>query len=103
MAILNTLEGPAHVEIAEDGLNWKGYILLEDEMSNVRYFDIVGPKSQCVYEGPIFAKGKYFFASGKVSIEKFNFTQDTFRVDFKGIEKLTISKAFENKPEDYLA
>ncbi len=38
MAILNGIEGLAHVEVNED--NWKGYILIAPDVRNMSYFDI---------------------------------------------------------------
>ena len=104
MAILSTVEGYAHVEVESGGLNWHGYILLDPDPENIRYFDAFGPKSMTVYEGPVMGNGKYHFANGIVKITSVQYKEDPleFRIDFKGIEKLNISKALESKPEDYL-
>ena len=43
MAILNGFEGQARVEIEGDGINWNGYILIEPNPLNIRFFDAAGP------------------------------------------------------------
>ncbi len=106
MAILNGIEGLAHVIVESDGLNWTGYIFVDPDPTNIRYFPIVGPASkESVYEGPILLDGKYYFVNGKVHIRNVNYTHEPeeFRVDFKGIQPINIVKIFEAKPDDFLA
>ena len=102
MAILNSVEGSAHVEIAKDGRNWKGYILVEPDPGNIRYFQTAGPAGKVIYEGPIFASGKYYLANGKALITETHYTPQEFRIDFRGIDALNMVKAFTSTPDDYL-
>jgi hypothetical protein len=102
MAILNGIEGAAHVEVASDNRNWSGYILIEDDPSNLRYFDIAGPQAQTVYEGPILVSGKYFRVAAKVRVIKMIYNPDGCKIEFKGIEIPERMIALNGKPEDYL-
>jgi len=104
MAILNGVGWQAHVELEKDGADWGGYILLEPDIANLRYFDVAGPKSKVVYEGPILAEGKYYFGNGKAQILEVNWPKNPkkLKVAFKGIEQLRLVKTFQTAPRDYL-
>lgn len=104
MAILNGSEGLAHVEVEGDGVNWNGYMIFEFNSSNLGRFDAAGPTSKTVYEGPIFTNGKICFGHGTIKILKVKYIQkeNEIRVEFRGIEQLTITRTFKDKPKDYL-
>ncbi len=102
MAILNGVEGSAHVEVSSDGVNWIGYILIEIDPGNLIFFDTTGPRANVIYEGPVLASGTYHFANGKTRVMAMNFTPDEFRIYFKGIEPLNFVRPLQRKPEDYL-
>ena len=102
MAILNSLEGSAHVE-ANSMEHWNGYILLDPTPIHITSFDIAGPQSKAMYEGPIVLGGQYYFSNGGVRIRQVNFTPTELRVDFVGVEKLNIIRPLSAKPDDYLS
>lgn len=104
MAILGGLEGRAHVKLENDGANWGGYILLEPDIANLGYFDIAGPQSKTIYEGPVLAEENYYFGHGKVQIREVTWTDNPkkLKVGFKGIEQLSLAKALPAQPSDYL-
>jgi hypothetical protein len=108
MAILNGIEGQAHVESEDDDIHWKGYILVEPNPSNLRYFDVSKPSKNIIYEGPIFRKGIYYFGHGRVQILEVDYSfklensPDKMQVEFKGIESMNNLKALKDKPKDYL-
>ena len=101
MAILNGLEGKAHIEITDT--SWFGYILLEADMSNLLFLDIAGPQSRTVYEGSVRMNEKYFFANGKARIRKVDQTSAGTRVDFVGIDTLNLVRQLSGIPDDYLS
>jgi len=102
MAILNTVEGQAHVESQNDFVNWGGYIILAPNPANLNYFDIAGPASKGVYEGTVMIEGKYYFANGNIRIRKVNFAPTELRVEFTGSEKLNLVHPLSKMPDDYL-
>jgi len=102
MAILNSLEGPAHVESSDDLSNWNGYVLLDPNPLNIRYFDVAGPASEGIYEGPVMVEGDYHFANGNVLVRNVNFTPSELRVDFVGSGKLNLIRPLSRMPDDYI-
>ena len=102
LAILNGIEGSAHVQVAGDGVNWIGYILVEIDPGNLLFFDTEGPRAKVIYEGPVLASGTYHFANGKTRVTAIHYTPDEFRIFFKGIEQLNFVRPLPGKPEDYL-
>jgi hypothetical protein len=102
MAILNGLEGVAHVIVEKDGTNWNGYILVEPDPGNIRYFDAFGPASKIIYEGPILWDGSYYFINGKAHTRNVHYVPGELRIDFKGIEPFNIVHSLQDKPSDYL-
>lgn len=98
MAILNGVEGQARVEVNDKNSSWGGYIIVPPEPLNITYFDIGGPKSKGVYEGPIIIGGKYFFGNGKVTIRKVLFTPAGLRIDFVGTDKFNSIRSLPTIP-----
>ncbi len=95
MAILNSIEGQAHVKLQNDSVKWGGYIIVAPDPANLKHFDIAGPASKGVYEGTVMFEGKYYFANGNIRVIKVNFAPTELRVEFVGIEKLNIINALE--------
>ncbi len=102
MAILNGLEGKAHVESNNDLTNWRGYIILAPDPGNIRYFDIAGPAAKGIYKGPVIMEGRYYFTNGNVLVKKVDFSQLQLRVEFVGNAKLDIVRPLSGPPADYL-
>ncbi len=102
MAILKGIEGRSHVELEEELVNWQGFIYLDPNPSNIRYFDIAGPNRQGVYEGPVLAQGKFYFMNGKVQITNVKYVPGELRVEFIGIEKANLVKPLSDNPGDYI-
>jgi len=106
MAILNGIEGRAHVEVKDGVHGWSGHILLDDpDPTNIRYFDAFGPLSNTTYEGPLLMEGNYFSGNGPVKILSVYCKTDEpteFRVDFMGTNSFVIVKPLSSLPEDFL-
>ena len=103
MAILNGLEGQAHVESQNDLANWSGYIILVPDPANLDQFDIAGPAAKGVYEGPVMMNEKCSFANGNVLVRKVNLTSTELRVEFVGTGKLNLIRPLSKTPNDYLS
>jgi hypothetical protein len=103
MAILNGVEGQAHVEADHGLLNWSGYILLAPDIVNITYFDIAGPARNGIYEGPVMMAGKCYFMNGNVVVSKVNFSPSDLRVEFIGNGKLNMIRPLPVVPDDYIA
>jgi hypothetical protein len=103
MASLNSIEGRAHVVVSDDNTgNWGGYFSMKPDPLYVSYFDIAGPRSHVVYEGPVLHQGKYYIANGEVTVTRKNFTSKEFRVDFESSEKFNIVKVLKKCPADFI-
>ncbi len=102
MAILSGHEGIAHIEIKNNPPGWSGYILFDIDTVDFGFFDIVGPQSRTVYEGPVYFNGEYRFAIGDVVIRKASQENNMYRVEFIGADSLKVSRTFTKKPDDYI-
>ena len=103
MAILNGVDGKSHVEVADDNKSWSGYILVDPDPDNLRYFHVIPVSvSKVVYEGTVLYDGKYVFGHGDVYVRKVNFTPEEFRVDFTSREKFNHVKVLSSQPSDFL-
>jgi hypothetical protein len=102
MAILNGLEGQAHVESDDSLSNWHGHIILAPDPANIRYFDIAGPAANGIYEGPVMIAGECYFMNGDVLVRKVGFSSSGLRVEFVGNGKLNKIRPLPIVPDDYL-
>jgi hypothetical protein len=103
MAILNGYEGPARVELKDENLHWKGYILLEPNSASLDAFHIAGLLPSVIYEGPVLIKKKYTFASGEAKVVKVEFGPEKLKVEFEGVRLYSVGKAFRDRPVDFLS
>jgi hypothetical protein len=105
MAILNGVEGSAHVELEGDSWFWKGYILINPDFNVFRMFQAQYMQSGIVYEGFVLsASGEaYLFGHGQVQITGVHYNPQQVKVEFRGVERFTATKTLNQKPEDYLS
>ena len=103
MASLNGYEGPARVELQDEGVHWKGYILLEPNPASLDAFDIAGVPSSVIYEGPVLIKKQYMFATAEVKVVNVELGTEKLKVEFEGVRLLSVGTAFSDRPTDFLA
>jgi len=102
MAILNGLQGQAHVESKGGLSDWIGYITLAPVLLNAMYFDITGPASRGVYEGPAMMKGSFYLVYGDILVKKVTYSSAEFRIDFVGNGEFIMVSPLSEAPDDYL-
>src|SRR5262245_54458171 len=102
MAILNGLEGRAHVEVKDDLSNWSGYINLAPILLNAMRFDTRGSASKGVYEGPATMERNFYLIYGDILIREINYSSSELRIDFVGNGELNMVSPLSEAPDDYL-
>jgi hypothetical protein len=104
MAILDGVEGNAHIELADENMRWSGYILIPPWTRKYAHFwSAMKSRKEVTYEGPILFLGKYYFGHGVAHIQMVKDAGPDLRVDFSGLSELRIAGPSKEKPTDFIS